>query len=144
MALHVRGYLRVSQGGPGFPTYILNVTRIACSVLVNWFGFWVNFYSLIKGGCHDFQYLDPKSSWHLDWWEYVFKTSFTGKTSILFILKKFRIEILLHFGVPDNQILLSFGVPDNQILLHFGVPSPHFLLGMLCAAHSCFSCSVNC
>ena len=31
------------------------------------------------------------------------------------------IEILLHFGVPNNQILLHFGVPDNQILLRLGV-----------------------
>ena len=34
----------------------------------------------------------------------------------------FRLEILLHLGVPNNQILLCFGVPDNQTLLHLGVP----------------------
>ena len=33
----------------------------------------------------------------------------------------FRIEISLHFGVPNNQIPLHFGVPDNQISLHFEV-----------------------
>ena len=40
----------------------------------------------------------------------------------------FRIEILLHFGVPDNKILLHFGVPDNQIFLHFDVPDNQNLL----------------
>ena len=44
------------------------------------------------------------------------------------VLIFFRIEILLHFGVPDNQILLRFGVPDNQILLHFNVPDNQILL----------------
>ena len=34
----------------------------------------------------------------------------------------FRIEMLLHLGIPDNQILFDFGFTDNQILLHFGVP----------------------
>ena len=33
-----------------------------------------------------------------------------------------RIEILLFFGVPDNQIWLHFGVPNNQFSFHFGVP----------------------
>ena len=40
----------------------------------------------------------------------------------------FRFEILLRFGVPDNQILLPFGVPDNHILLHFGAPDKQILL----------------
>ena len=31
------------------------------------------------------------------------------------------IEILLHFGVPNNEILLHFGIPDNKILLRLGV-----------------------
>ena len=40
----------------------------------------------------------------------------------------FRIEILLHLGVPDKQILLNFGVPNNQILLLFRVPDNQILL----------------
>ena len=24
--------------------------------------------SLLKGGCHNFQYFDQKFSWHWDWW----------------------------------------------------------------------------
>ena len=27
----------------------------------------------LKGGCHDFQYLDHKFSWHWDWWKNVKK-----------------------------------------------------------------------
>ena len=43
------------------------------------------------------------------------------KNSKKIILNFFRIEISLHFGVPDNKISLNFGVLDKQISLHFGV-----------------------
>ena len=46
----------------------------------------------------------------------------TSKTPRKFNLFFFRIKILLHLEIPDNQILLHFSVPDNQILLHLGVP----------------------
>ena len=52
----------------------------------------------------------------------------TSKNPRTFYLIFFRIEILLHLGVPDNQILLHFSVPDNQILLRFGVPDNQILL----------------
>ena len=52
----------------------------------------------------------------------------TLKNPRKFYLIFFRIEILLHLGVPDNQILLHFSVPDNQILLRFGVPDNQILL----------------
>ena len=42
--------------------------------------------------------------------------------------KQFRIEILLHLGVPDNQTLLHFGVPYNKIALCFGVLNNQILL----------------
>ena len=47
----------------------------------------------------------------------MFKKKITSKNHRKFYLIFFRIEILLHLGVPDNQILLHFSVPDNQILL---------------------------
>ena len=43
-------------------------------------------------------------------------------------LQMFKIEILLHFGVPKNQILLRFSVLNNQILLHFDVPDNKIVL----------------
>ena len=52
-------------------------------------------------------------------------TSTNPKNSYLIF---FRIEILLHLGVTDNQILLHFSVPDNQILLRFCVPNNQILL----------------
>ena len=58
----------------------------------------------------------------------MFKKKFTSKNPRKFYLIFFRIKILLHFGVPDNQILLHFSVPDKQILLHFSVPDNQILL----------------
>ena len=52
----------------------------------------------------------------------------TWKTSRKFNIIFFRIEILLHLGVPNNKILLHFSVSDNQILLRFGVPDSQILL----------------
>ena len=57
-----------------------------------------------------------------------FKTKFTSKNPRKYNKQKFKIEILLHLGVPDNQILLHFSVPNNQILLRFGVPDNQILL----------------
>ena len=59
----------------------------------------------------------------------MFKNNFlTSKNPRQFYLIFFRIEILLHLGVPYNQILLHFSVPNNQILLHFGFPDTQILL----------------
>ena len=60
------------------------------------------------------------------------------KLSENFIKFFFRIEILLHLGVPYNQFLLHFGVPDNQILLRFGVPDNLILLHF-CIPDNCSS-----
>ena len=56
----------------------------------------------------------------------MFKKYFFYLTKLNLIF--FRIEILLHLGVPNDQILLHFSVPDNQILLCFGVPNNQILL----------------
>ena len=56
------------------------------------------------------------------------KNCFTSRNPRKFYLIRFRIEILLHLGVPDNQILLHFSVPNNQIFLCFGVPDNQILL----------------
>ena len=40
-------------------------------------------FSSLKGGCHDFQYLDHKCSWHWDWMENVFKKFYLKFYSIL-------------------------------------------------------------
>ena len=80
----------------------------------------------LKGGCHDFQYFNHKSSWHWDWWKNILKKylkNFQIILSIFFSALKFYNLILLQFGIADNQILPRFGVPDKQILLHFGVPT---------------------
>ena len=53
---------------------------------------------------------------------------FTWQSSRKYFFLFFRIEILLDFGVPDNQILLHFGVLDNQILLRFAVSDNQMLL----------------
>ena len=59
----------------------------------------------------------------------MFKNNFlTLKNPRKFYLIFFRIEILLHLGVPDDQILLHFSVPNNQILLRFSVPNKQILL----------------
>ena len=29
----------------------------------------MKFRTTLKGGCHNFEYFDQKSSWHWDWWE---------------------------------------------------------------------------
>ena len=61
-------------------------------------------------------------------WENIFFDKFDLKFFQKQQFPFFRFEILLHFGVPDNQILLHLGVPDNQILLHLGVPDKQILL----------------
>ena len=76
----------------------------------------------LKRGCHDFQYFYHKCSWHLNLKKKKEEKNLTLKTSRRWNFFVFRIEILLHLGIPDNQILFNFGVPDNQILLYFGVP----------------------
>ena len=59
----------------------------------------------------------------------MFKNIFlTSKNPRKFDLIFVGIEILLHWGVPDNQILLHLSVPDNQILLCFGVSDNQRLL----------------
>ena len=72
----------------------------------------------LKGGCHNFQYFDHNLGLV---GKCLKKYFFDFKKSQEFLLNFFRIKILLHFGVPDNQILLYFSVPDIQILLRFGV-----------------------
>ena len=66
----------------------------------------------LKGDCRDFQYLDHKSSWHWDWWEYVKKN--TLKTSRKFNYF-FSIEILLPFECPRQPNFTPFGRP-RQLL----------------------------
>ena len=63
----------------------------------------------------------------------------TLKNPRKFYLFFFRIETLLHLGVPNNQILLHFSVPDNQTLLRFGVPDNQILLHFGVS----YNCSMN-
>ena len=86
----------------------------------------------LKGGCHNFQYFDHKSSCHWDCWENVKKNSLKNprKFNLIFLGIEILLRrvvpttnFLLHFSVPNNQILFFFGVLNKQILLNFGVPN---------------------
>ena len=92
---------------------------------------WLILKFCLKGGWLNFQYFDHRFNFYWDLWGKVFQKSLTWKFFRLEIVLRFGVpdnQILPHFNVPDNQILLHFNVPENQVLLHFGVPDNQILL----------------
>ena len=98
----------------------VNNFTLFCHDLDSTLGEYSNIITL-KGGCHDFQYLDHKSSWHWDWWENVFKKCYLNIFQKIW-LNFFQDWNFTPFGCPRQSNFTPFWRPRQPNFTPFRCP----------------------